>query len=122
MLYDKGEMIMRKVLAYCCLAASVVIGVILNHIAVMIAKYRIDSKLAMLIFIPVFIVMYWLGTFFEQLIVKDNALIFTKPATKILRAVYTVSVLSVCAVWLWIIYKYTYFFGDIIADIKEWLG
>lgn len=113
---------MRKFLSCSCLAASVLTGAILDYVAYMIVKFELDSKLAILIFVPVFIIMYWLGTFFEQLMVKDKKLIFTRTTARVLRAVYVISVLSVCAVWLWVIYRYTYFFGDIIADIKEFFG
>lgn len=113
---------MRKTLACCCLAVSVIIGVFLSRIALLIVKGQIDSKLAMLIFVPVFIVMYWMGTFFDQLIIKDGRAIFGKTLSRVLRAVYVIALLAVCAIWLWVIYRYTYFFGDLIGKIKGYFG
>ncbi len=108
---------MRKVLSVLCVVASVILGIYLDYIAYRITVYTIDSKLAMLIFIPVFIVIYWLGHFYDGL---SSA--FTKKVRRILRMIYTASLFSVCAVWLWIIYKYTYFFGELLGSIKQWLS
>lgn len=113
---------MRKTLACCCLAVSVIIGIYLDRVAFLIVRRLIDSKLALLIFVPVFIIMFWFGTFYDQLTIKDGKAIFGKTLSRVLRAVYIVNMLSVCAVWLWVIYRYTYFFGDLIGTVKGFFG
>lgn len=113
---------MRKILSVSCITVSVIICTFLDYIAYRVSQYSTDSKLAMLIFIPSFIVILWLGTFYDQLSVKDGRAIFRKRARITLRTVYTVSLLMVCVIWLWVIYEYTYFFGNIIGSIKELFG
>lgn len=109
---------MRKILSICCVTVSVIIGIFLDYIAYRVSQNTTDSKLAILIFIPTFIVILWLGTFYDQLSVKEGKAVLKKRLRVTLRVVYTMSLLTVCAIWLWVIYKYTYYFGDIIASIK----
>lgn len=112
----------HRVLALGCVVISLVIGGYLDYLAYCVASFSVDFKLATLIFIPVFIVLYWIGNLYDLLSHKDGDPVFSRGAASVLRWVYAVRVLAVCGVWLWTIYKYTYFFGNLIGEIKELLA
>ena len=104
---------MRKIASLCCITISVVLGIFLNYVAYRVSQYSTDSKLASLIFVPTFIVIYWLGSFYEQLVIKDNRAIFKKKVRYFLRGVYILNMVAIIAVWLYVAYNYTYLFGNI---------
>ncbi len=106
---------MRKILAICCVTSSLAVGGLLIYNSYRVTQFQTDTKLAMLVFIPSFIVLYWLGLLYDHLSVKDGKAVIRKPYRKILKGIYLVNLLVVLAVWIYVLYNHTYFFGNMMT-------
>ncbi len=104
----------RKILSVCCVTSSLAVGGLLIYNSYRVTQFQTDTKLAMLVFIPAFIVLYWLALLYEQLVVKDGKGVFRKGTRKLLRGIYFANMLAVLIVWVYVLYKYTYFFGNML--------
>lgn len=106
---------MRRIFAICCITSSLAVGGFLIYNSYRVTQFQTDTKLAMLVFIPSFIVLYWLGLLFDHLVVKDKRAIIKKVYRKILKGIYLINLLLVLVVWIYVLYNYTYFFGNMLT-------
>lgn len=106
---------LRKILAVLCVTISVVLGGFLIYISYRVSQFSTDTKLATLVFVPVFIVIYWLGLLHDHLVIKGKVAVFKKATRYLMKTIYMLNMLAVIAVWVYVLYNYTYFFGNLFA-------
>lgn len=109
------DFLIRKILAVLCITISMVLGGFLIYISYRVSQFQTDTKLATLVFIPTFIVIYWLGLLHDHLVIRKKTALFKKGTRRLMKAVYFINMIAVIAVWIYVLYNYTYFFGNLLS-------
>ncbi|MBR1765254.1 MAG: hypothetical protein IJ746_08425 [Ruminococcus sp.] len=97
---------MRKALGVICFVLSLAAEGGAGYVTYLTYKQRISYEYGMLGFIPVFIVSYWFGTFFTQLLSpKEGGLLIDRRAYKALSWVQTLGSVALIGFWAYLIYS-----------------
>ncbi len=97
---------MRKALGIICYVISLAAEGGAGYLTYITYKQRISYEYGMMSFIPVFIVSYWFGTFFSQLLSpKSGGLLINSKVYKTMNWVQTIGAASLIAFWAYMIYS-----------------
>lgn len=97
---------MRKALGIICYVISLAAEGGAGYLTYITYKQRISYEYGMMSFIPVFIVSYWFGTFFSQLLYpRSGGPLINKTVYKVMSAAQTIGAAGLIGFWGYMIYS-----------------